>query len=183
MPVVELTKKQKRLLEVVVDRYRQSESAVRGKDIADAVNRNPGTIRSQMQSLKALQLIEGIPGPKGGYEPTGAAYDALQIDDMDKSSEVPVKRNGEQVGNEYILEIDLINVHHPKNCRAEIDFYENDIQYKEGDTLVIGPTPVSRLMIKGTVIEKDNAKTSNIIAIEDMIAPIDETEHKSLTIS
>nr|WP_238532915.1 hypothetical protein [Halalkalicoccus jeotgali] len=24
-------------------------------------------MRNQMQSLKALQLVEGVPGPKGGY--------------------------------------------------------------------------------------------------------------------
>ena len=30
------------------------------------MSRNPGTIRNQMQSLRSLGLVKGVPGPRGG---------------------------------------------------------------------------------------------------------------------
>jgi predicted transcriptional regulator len=70
MSSIELTPSQKTILQELINLFRESESAVKGEDIAENVDRNPGTIRNQMQSLKALQLVEGVPGPKGGYKPT-----------------------------------------------------------------------------------------------------------------
>ena len=70
MSTIELTSSQKTILRALVDLYTQEETAIKGEEIAEEVDRNPGTIRNQMQSLKALQLVEGVPGPKGGYKPT-----------------------------------------------------------------------------------------------------------------
>ena len=66
MSSIELTSSQKTILTALINLHRESEDAVKGEDIAAEVDRNPGTIRNQMQSLKALQLVEGVPGPKGG---------------------------------------------------------------------------------------------------------------------
>ena len=96
MSSIELTPSQKSILQELVNLFRQSESAVKGEDIAERVDRNPGTIRNQMQSLKALQLVEGVPGPKGGYKPTAAAYDALEIQDMDQAADVPLEHDGDR---------------------------------------------------------------------------------------
>ncbi|MFB6185926.1 MAG: Rrf2 family transcriptional regulator, partial [Halobacteriaceae archaeon] len=72
---IELTDAQETILTKLVNIYnKNSGNPVKGKDIAAAIDRNPGTIRTQMQSLKSLQLVHGIPGPKGGYEPTANAY-------------------------------------------------------------------------------------------------------------
>src|SRR6056297_1181826 len=89
MSSIELTSSQKTVLRALVDRYTQEETAVKGEAIAEEVDRNPGTIRNQMQSLKALQLVEGVPGPKGGYKPTVDAYEALEIQQLDTAAEVP----------------------------------------------------------------------------------------------
>ncbi|MFB6126950.1 MAG: TrmB family transcriptional regulator, partial [Halolamina sp.] len=59
MSSIELTTSQKKILRALINLHRDSESAVKGEDIAEEVGRNPGTIRNQMQSLKALQLVEG----------------------------------------------------------------------------------------------------------------------------
>ena len=64
MSIIELTDSQKKVFQALVDLYRESESAVKGESIAEMVERNLGTVRNQMQSLKALQLAEGVPGPK-----------------------------------------------------------------------------------------------------------------------
>ena len=97
MSTIELTPSQKTILSALVNLFRENEEAIKGEDIAEEVDRNPGTIRNQMQSLKALQLVEGVPGPKGGYKPTANAYEALGIDQMDQPAQVPLLVNGNEV--------------------------------------------------------------------------------------
>jgi predicted transcriptional regulator len=72
MSSIELSPSQRQILSALVNLHGEHEQAVKGEQIAEEVDRNPGTIRNQMQSLKALQLVEGVPGPKGGYKPTAS---------------------------------------------------------------------------------------------------------------
>jgi len=97
MSSIELTSSQKSILTALINLYGEQEDAVKGEAIAEEVDRNPGTIRNQMQSLKALQLVEGVPGPKGGYKPTSNAYEALDIQRMDEPADVPIFHEGEEV--------------------------------------------------------------------------------------
>lgn len=177
MSSIELTPSQKNILQELVNLYRDSESAVKGEEIAERVNRNPGTIRNQMQSLKALQLVEGVPGPKGGYKPTANAYDALQIQDMDHAAEVPLFHNGEEIEEANVAEINLASVHHPKNCRAEVTLQGSLADYDEGDSVTVGPTPLSKLQIVGTLDGKDDTSNKLILTIDDMVAPAEAPEH------
>lgn len=171
MSSIELTPSQKRILSALVNLHRQSEDAVKGEDIAEEVDRNPGTIRNQMQSLKALQLVEGVPGPKGGYKPTASAYRALEIERMDQPAEVPLTRNGDPVEDANVEGIDLTSVHHPELCRAEISVQGSVREFHEGDSVVVGPTPLSRLLIEGTMEGKDDTNDILILSIDDMRAP------------
>jgi predicted transcriptional regulator len=177
MSSIELTPSQKSILQELINLFRESESAVKGEDIADKVDRNPGTIRNQMQSLKALQLVEGVPGPKGGYKPTANAYDALQIQEMDKAAEVPLFYAGERVESANVEEIDLTSVHHPEKCRARIKLQGSIADFQEGETVTVGPTPLSKLQIVGTLSGKDDTGNSLILTIDDMVAPAEEPEH------
>jgi predicted transcriptional regulator len=177
MSSIELTSSQKTILTALINLYRESESAVKGEDIAEEVNRNPGTIRNQMQSLKALQLVEGVPGPKGGYKPTANAYEALDVDQMDEPATVPLFHNDEQVENTNVDGIDLSSVHHPELCRAEIHVQGSVRDFHEGDSVRVGPTPLSRLVIRGTVDGKDDTNNIIILRIEGMEAPVGEPAH------
>jgi predicted transcriptional regulator len=177
MSSIELTSSQKTILTALINLYRESESAVKGEDIADEVNRNPGTIRNQMQSLKALQLVEGVPGPKGGYKPTANAYEALDVDQMDEPATVPLFHNDEQVENVNVDGIDLSSVHHPELCRAEIHVQGSVRDFHEGDSVRVGPTPLSKLVIRGTVDGKDDTNNIIILQIEGMEAPVGEAAH------
>ncbi|MFB6133791.1 MAG: Rrf2 family transcriptional regulator [Halanaeroarchaeum sp.] len=177
MSSIELTASQKTILRSLVDLYTQRETAVKGEDIADEVDRNPGTIRNQMQSLKALQLVEGVPGPKGGYKPTTTAYEALEIEQMERPASVDVYLNGEQVEDANVQDIDLSSVHHPELCRAEIQLRGSVNDFHEGDSVSVGPTPVSKLVVEGTVDGKDAANNIVILKIDDMTAPAEEPEH------
>ena len=171
MSSIELTPSQKKILEALINLYRETETAVKGEDIAEEVDRNPGTIRNQMQSLKALQLVEGVPGPKGGYKPTGNAYDALQIQEMEQAADVPFRHNGALVEGANVQEIDLTSVHHPELCRAEIRLQGSISDFHEGDDISVGPTPLSKLLIEGTLDGKDDTNNSLILTIDNMEAP------------
>ncbi|EMA39204.1 Rrf2 family transcriptional regulator [Halococcus hamelinensis] len=173
MSSIELTDSQKKILQELVDLYRESETAVKGEAIAEMVDRNPGTIRNQMQSLKALQLVEGVPGPKGGYKPTANAYNALDIEEMDEPESVPLSHNGERVETLIVQEINLLSVHHPEKCRAEIHIQGSVRDFHEGDKVTVGPTPKSRLAITGTVDGTVDTDNTLIINTEGMEAPAD----------
>jgi len=177
MSSIELTSSQKTILTALINLHRETEDAVKGEDIAAEVDRNPGTIRNQMQSLKALQLVEGVPGPKGGYKPTANAYEALDVDQMDEPAAVPLLHNGEPVDTANIGEIDLSSVHHPDLCRAEIHVQGSVREFHEGDSVRVGPTPLSKLVIDGTVDGKDDTDNILILRIDDMRAPAEEPAH------
>jgi hypothetical protein len=177
MSSIELTPSQQTILQELVNLYREDETAVKGEEIADRVDRNPGTIRNQMQSLKALQLVEGVPGPKGGYKPTANAYEALQIQEMDHEADVPLFHNGEIVEDANVEEIDLTSVHHPEECRAEVTLRGTVSNFHEGDKVTVGPTPLSKLQIIGTLEGKDNTNNVLVLTIDDMQAPVGEPDH------
>jgi predicted transcriptional regulator len=176
MSSIELTPSQKTILQELINLYRESESAVKGEDIASKVDRNPGTIRNQMQSLKALQLVEGVPGPKGGYKPTATAYDTLKIQEMDQAADVPFRHEGELVSGANVQEIDLTSVHHPELCRAEIKLQGSIAEFDEGDEITVGPTPLSKLLVEGKLEGKDDTNNSLILTIDNMEAPAGEEE-------
>jgi len=177
MSSIELTSSQKDILNELIDLYRKSEGAVKGEDIAERVNRNPGTIRNQMQSLKALQLVEGVPGPKGGYKPTANAYEALDVQQLDEPAVVPLFRNGERLEDVNVEEIDLSSVHHPELCRAEIHLQGSVRDFRDGDEVKVGPTPLSKLVVSGTVDGKDDTNSILILRIGGMEAPVGEPAH------
>ena len=171
MSSIELTSSQKTILTALTNLHRESEDAVKGEDIAEEVDRNPGTIRNQMQSLKALQLVEGVPGPKGGYKPTAMAYEALGIQRMDEPASVPLVVNGNPVESAIVEEIDLSSIHHPELCRAEVHVQGSIREIDEGSEVVVGPTPLSKLMIEGILEGKDPTNNILILTIEHMEAP------------
>jgi len=177
MSSIELTPSQKTILTALVNLYSQREEAIKGEEIAEEVNRNPGTIRNQMQSLKALQLVEGVPGPKGGYKPTSNAYNALDVQELETAAEVPVFHDGEPVEEANVQEIDLSSVHHPDLCRAEIHLRGSVREFHEGDRVTVGPTPLSKLVIEGTVDGTDDTNNVIILKIDSMEAPAEDPEH------
>ncbi|MCU4925134.1 Rrf2 family transcriptional regulator [Halobacteria archaeon AArc-dxtr1] len=177
MSSIELTPSQKKILRALTNLHNKSNDAIKGEDIANQVDRNPGTIRNQMQSLKALQLVEGVPGPKGGYKPTAAAYEALEIQQMDDPAAVPIQYEGEPVDDVIVEEIDLSSVHHPELCRAEIHLQGSMDAIGDEASVVVGPTPLSKLQITGTVDGKDDTNNVLILRIDEMVAPAGDAEH------
>ncbi|MEI8003612.1 MAG: CBS domain-containing protein, partial [Methanothrix sp.] len=144
--------------------------AVKGEEIAELIDRNPGTIRNQMQSLKALNLVEGVPGPKGGYRATGAAFEALNIEATGDVVTVPVIRNGVVMEGTTASEIVFNKVMHSQQCDGVVRIIGNIRDFNVGDSIEVGPTPVNKLYIKGTVTGRDDTMSRLIFHIEEMIS-------------
>jgi hypothetical protein len=142
---MKLTLAQKEILIALISLFRQKERAIKGEEIAEVIGRNQGTIRNQMQALKALQLVAGVQGPKGGYKATAAAYRELDLDTTGHEAHVLVAKNGAEVHNVSVAEIDFTTVAHQDVYSAAIKIFGDTRQFNSGDVVQIGPTPVNKL--------------------------------------
>ncbi len=167
---MELTPIQKEILTALINLYRAKKQAVKGEDIAEVIKRNPGTVRNQMQSLKALGLVEGVPGPKGGYKATGETYRVLCLTEMEKETTVPIRRNDEILENATASEISFTTVRHPDLCNATVHVIGDIRKFDVGDGITIGPTPVNKLVMRGEVIGRDDTQNSILFVINEMVS-------------
>jgi predicted transcriptional regulator len=184
---MELTSIQKEILTALINLYRQHKHAIKGEMIAEVINRNPGTIRNQMQALKSLGLVEGVPGPKGGYKTTGATYEVLSIDEMEDEVVVPIYRNQQYMNNLTAAEISFTTVRHPDTCNGIIRILGDIRIFDTGDLIQVGPTPVNKLVIRGKVVGRDDSSNSLLFSIIEMVSlpkhPIKEyVSDKTITI-
>lgn len=163
-----LTSVQKEVLQNLINLYNYSEGkSIKGEEIANAMNRNPGTIRNQMQALRSLGLVKGVPGPRGGYKPTIDAYHYLNISVTDSDSEVPIYKNGELLKDVSVARIEFTSIPHPEECEAAIKLLGNIKVLDIGDKVRIGPTLVNKLAVSGTVVGRDDIE--NMILLETTI--------------
>lgn len=159
---------QKDILITLISLYHQYSHPIKGEDIAEIIRRNPGTVRNQMQSLKALGLVDGVPGPKGGYHPTARAYSELNVTEDEPESEVEILRNGEHVDGVRVNEIDFTTLTHADLCHVLVKILGNIRMFDIGDQVSIGPTPVNKLLIKGEVFGKDEISGALLISTTEM---------------
>ena len=160
-----LTSVQKEILQNLINLYKSSEGkSIKGEDIAEVMNRNPGTIRNQMQSLRSLGLVKGVPGPHGGYKPTVEAYHSLHISVSDKDSEVPLYIGEKQLEGVSVARIEFTSVPQPTECEAAIKVLGNIKDINLGDIVRIGPTPVNNLGLMGKIVGRDDM--DNILLVD-----------------
>jgi len=172
-----LTSVQKEILQSLINLYRKSKGkSIKGEEIAEIMNRNPGTIRNQMQSLRSLGLVKGVPGPRGGYKPTIEAYHTLNISVIDKEALVPIFKSGKKVGDLTVAKIEFTSIPHPGECEAAIKVIGNIKQLDLGDKVRIGPTPVNKLVVNGMVVGRDDM--DNLILLDT--TSIRSIPHKSV---
>ncbi|WP_321506426.1 CBS domain-containing protein [uncultured Methanoregula sp.] len=161
---------QRDILITLITLYHQHSHTIKGEEIAERIQRNPGTVRNQMQALKAIGLVDGVPGPKGGYIPSALAYEELNLNFSEGDTDVPISRNGETVQGANVQEIDFTTLCHPDICHAVIKLVGSAKLFEIGDRITIGPTPVNKLLIRGEVYGKDEGKQSLLIATSEMIS-------------
>jgi predicted transcriptional regulator len=144
--------------------------AVRGEEIAELIDRNPSTIRAHMQSLKALSLVEGVPGPKGGYHATGDAYQVLNLDHRGDEAVVPIVRNGVTVEGVSASEIVFDKVRNCQQCVGVIRIIGNIRDFEVGDEIEIGPTPANKLYLRGKVVVRDDTMSRLFLQVNEVIS-------------
>jgi predicted transcriptional regulator len=161
---------QKDILITLITLYHQHSHPIKGEEIAEVIRRNPGTVRNQMQALKAIGLVDGIPGPKGGYNPTAKAYKELNLEHSGGEYDVRVSRDGEVVPGVKVVEVAFTTLCHPDICQASIRVIGSLRAFEIGDNITIGPTPVNKLLIRGEVYGKDETSQSLLISTYEMIS-------------
>jgi len=161
---------QKEILITLITLYHQHSHAIKGEEIAEILDRNPGTVRNQMQALKAIGFVDGVPGPKGGYNPTALAYRELDLSNIDQEATVSILRNGEPVPGIRVTEVDFTTLCHPDLCHAMVKVVGSVKTFGIGEEIAIGPTPVNKLIIRGEIYGKDEVQQSILISISEMIS-------------
>ena len=165
MAINMLTSVQKEILQTLINLYQSSKGkSIKGEDIAEVMGRNPGTIRNQMQSLRSLGLVKGVPGPRGGYKPTIEAYHSLNIKVSDNDSKVPIYKNGKRLEDISVAKIEFTSVPQPSECEAAIKVLGSIKDLNLGDTVRIGPTPVNNLGVMGVIVGRDDM--DNILLVD-----------------
>jgi predicted transcriptional regulator len=160
-----LTSVQKEILQTLINLYQSSNGkSIKGEDIAEVMNRNPGTIRNQMQALRSLSLVKGVPGPRGGYKPTIEAYHSLNISVSDDDSYVPIYKNGKRIEDVSVAKIEFTSIPQPTECEAAIKVLGSIKDLNLGDEVRIGPTPVNNLGVMGTIVGRDDI--DNILLVD-----------------
>ena len=159
---------QKDILITLISLYHQYSHPIKGEDIAEIIKRNPGTVRNQMQALKVLGLVDGVPGPKGGYHPTARAYGELNITNDYSESDVPILKNDAELDGVKVSEIAFTTLTHADLCHALIKIIGNVRAFEIGDRVTVGPTPVNKLLIKGEVFGKDEVNSALLISTSEM---------------
>ena len=160
-----LTSVQKEILQTLINLYQSSNGkSIKGEDIAEVMNRNPGTIRNQMQSLRSLGLVKGVPGPRGGYKPTIEAYHSLNISVSEEDFNVPIYKNGKKLEDISVARIEFTSVPQPGECEAAIKVLGSIKDLNLGDNITIGPTPVNNLGVMGKIVGRDDM--DNILLVD-----------------
>jgi len=185
-----LTPVQRDTLSTLAKIHRQKGRAVKGKEIGELMDRNSETIRIQLRSLKALNLVESVIGPRGGYKATAIAYDALGLgnDENGNKVAVPVFRNGIAVKGTSATEIVFHNLMNSicKNC-VSINIIGNIQDFCIGDDVEVGPIPVNKLYIRGKVVELEITTSRIVLDIIEMISipkiPVKEVARRAVRIS
>jgi predicted transcriptional regulator len=123
-----------------------------------------------MQSLEALNLVQGVSGPKGGYKATIFAYEALNLDGTDDTIVVPITRNGVEVDGATASEIVFNKVMKSHRCNGTVRIIGNVKDFDVGDKIRIGPTPVNKLYVGGVVENRDDTMSRLIFHVTEIIS-------------
>ncbi len=155
MSSYKLTLSQREVLEALIKLYEEKRRLIKSREIAELINKDEGTVRNIILSLKSLGLVESKTGPTGGYMPTLKAYEVIR----GVSIQVPVKlrKEGREL-NITVTSIEILDILNPEGCRAilKVQGRLRD-ELKVGDVVELGPTKMANMKIEGIVTHIDYA--------------------------
>ncbi len=153
---LKLSNTQRDILTVLINLYRKKCCALKTVEIVETLNHpSPGTIRNQMQTMKALKLVRGIPGAKGGYLPTELAYETLGFGQ--EAIDIPIYRNEELSG----VTLHELRLKPPNSSILHVLGDTRD--FKIGDKITIAS---NKLIICGRVEGRNDLDNSLLSSIE-----------------
>lgn len=161
---------QREVLTALVELYEKNRRVIKGREIAEIVNKGDGTIRNMMPPLKTMQLIEAIPGPKGGYLPTYKAYECVRLTPVTgKVTLVPAYRTGKKL-DFTVTNIEFLDISLPEAAKALVRASGNLACVDVGDVIHLGPATESRLIIEGKVVGRDDLHKEILLTVSSMIS-------------
>lgn len=168
---MELSSRQEEILRLLVDEYRDGGSPTTGERLADAVGVHVGAIQREMQTLKALGLVESLSGR--GYQPTVDAFETLRNREGDDIEGLVLAHGYDRIPV-TVHDIAFLRVHDPDRCRARITFQDPVDGVDPDDAVVIGPTPHSALVVAGRVERLGDEPTELFVDVVTVEAPVEE---------
>lgn len=165
-----LTAPQKEIMISLLELYDKNRSLIKSKEIAIRTGRNEGTIRNVMPVLRAIGLVEAVPGPKGGYMPTSKAYESFNIPKNLKLLSVPIYTKKGEKTDVTVTDILFKSVFSPDFCQALLKVIGNLSKLNIGEELVIGPTPSGRMIIEGKIIGRDDLHGEILLDVINLIS-------------
>lgn len=173
---IDLSSTQVQLLTTLLNEHEVTDGPVTSGQVAEVLDRSPGTIQNQLTSLMKIGLVESVQGPTGGYEPTDAAYEALDRESLEDVETVTVSQAFERI-DATVERIRLTNVHHPTECTAHVTFRASLTSISPGDPVVVGPTPSASLVVAGEVEAVNETGDEVVLDVRRMEAPLEEDEN------
>lgn len=155
---------QREILEALVELYEKKKESIKGEDISRVLHRTAGTVRNQMQTLKAMGYVDGVPGPKGGYMPAMKAYEILDMRVVKKPYIVNIYRDDKPVDGLAVQRITFPQIQNPTECMAMVSVMGDTRQIKDHDIIKVGPTSQNHLILRGEVVGRDDSKRELMIA-------------------
>jgi len=157
-------------LMALIELYEKRKEAISGEEIARVLNKTPGTIRNQMQTLRALGYVDGIPGPKGGYKPSIKAYEELHIKKAQYLVEVPIYQDNEKIEEINVQQILFTDVNNPRECKSIISVLGDTTKIRDHAILKIGPTPINKIILIGKVIGRDDTERKILLETKSIVS-------------
>jgi len=168
--MVNLTRPQKEIILALIEIYEQKKKFVKSKEIAMKIRKGEGTIRNIMPTLRALGLIESIPGPSGGYLPTSKAYECFNIPEHYRSINIPIfRKNGEATGA-FVSDIIFKSVYSPDFCQALLKIIGKASQLNIGEEIIVGPASSGRMIIEGKIIGRDELHGELLLEVINIVS-------------
>ncbi|AWR97093.1 CBS domain-containing protein [Acidianus sulfidivorans JP7] len=165
-----LSSTQREILLALVELYNKGKKMIKSKEVADMIGKDEGTVRNIILSLKVLGLVESKPGPNGGYLPTLKAYEFIKNPTISPILDKLSLYRGNIETDIKVDNVELMDVTNPSGNKVILKVTGDLRKIRSGDLVRLGPTPYSRLVIEGIVLNADDNRKEILIDVKRMIS-------------
>lgn len=165
-----LSSTQREILLALVELYNKGKRMIKSKEVADMIGKDEGTVRNIILSLKVLGLVESKPGPNGGYLPTLKAYEFIKNPTITPILDKLSLYRGNIETDIKVENVELMDVTNPSGNKVILKVTGDLRKLRSGDPVRLGPTPYSRLVVEGIVLNADNDRKEILIDVKRMIS-------------